>query len=348
MTIPSQMMLQLGAQHFPKALLPEGGRTALKRLGKAAHGSSLILYECRLRGKNGAQVDISTRYDRIKAGPQKLRDLCEKMRSQPDAPDDYWYILDKFAQSWDTHPDISEIETLYLEYDCNAFGHADTPPAIFFVMENGLTASPAATFKCLTAFADVTPERQRIMSRLFEFADQYRLVVEKILGLMLSRDGEFRLMFRARGKDELTGFLRDINWPGDIQACITHWESIFCVREHVRIVLGVSQNEIHPDYGFEIFTFSDDSANDFLDWLTTSYPQTLARCLALSEWSGLAGVYIGNQVVPEFVAQARNIDVLSTRPAFTKNINHFKLNFSHSGLSAAKVYLAISEFDSET
>lgn len=339
-------MLALGAYHFPKALLPDDGASALLRLGEAVQGSTLVLYECRLSGE-AKPIDISTKYWRHGGGAEALEQLANQMgRGSSDASHIAWQQIETFATNWATngnsHPALIAVDHIYLEYDCDRHGLTATAPAIFFSFKDGIDqAQIEGLQQVLNPFE--TDERGflNVMQSLFESTKRNEGRLGELLGLMLSRDRESRIMIKGDQVEQFVRPLSDIGWSGSIETAASILSNIPVPLKGVRLVVGYGQTW-SSDFGFEIFGQTDDEHKAIQHWLSETYPIDRSRINALNDWVGGAGFLHNGRLIHDFTARAMGLDEQDLPTACNKQINHYKLNIRADRVIDVKAYLALS------
>jgi hypothetical protein len=178
------------------------------------------------------------------------------------------------------------------------------------------------------------------LQALFALADTVGVPLGRLLGLMLSRSGEVRVMLKGEPGD-IASLLQRLGWTGDAAFAKRALDAVPVRTDGLRFVLGRGvSGGWNPDFGIEVFCADETEHEAVRGWLTGLLGQDRDRVQALEAWRGGAGFLDGGRLVHDFAVPTPGPNDLPS--AAIKTVNHYKLNYAGGRLSEAKAYLSLA------
>ena len=329
----SAQILELAIAHFPKALLRDGEAESLRAVAGAVAPMTALYFECRLKGRD-MPVDVSQHFSASAGGPAALLALARRHADSADS----WQRLAAFAAEWRAGGPLVEFG---LEHDRGV-----AVPALFGGVATGLAEDRAAVAAFLAALVPESGVAWARMSAAIDAAGRHGLVAGRLIGAMLSRDGQLRCVFRGLRPQPAMAFLREIGWPGDVDALGALLAQPPFASEAARLVLGFAPDPV-AGCGIEmIYRKGDtgeglDGRDALLAWLVDQGLAEPERVAALAEWNGpITPMSAGTDWPDALIAEdlRAGFDPLVY---FTKSLSHVKLNIADGRIVEAKAYLAL-------
>lgn len=211
--------MDLAIARFPAGLLPEGATAALRDAAGHLAPDTQLYFECRLAGEDRA-IDVSQHFFAAGGGARALGDLARRRLASGEGPDvEIWRRLADFADAWSSTPGLSEaIVEIGLEHDQAPGGDWAAPPAVFAAFPGDILDGQAAGEQFVTGVAPGSRDAWRALVAAIECARSHGLIPGRMVGAMLSRDGQLRCMVRGLTPSATQRFLAAIGWPGDLEA----------------------------------------------------------------------------------------------------------------------------------
>ena len=319
------------------------GVPALERLRRAASRlpaalSRCIYLECRPTAPDRVDliVDVDASGREILAGRNPAIELSAALRADPT-----WARVATYMRAWLDPNDrlAASVADAWLEFDLG--GDDDLPPPSVFVDFAGVVfrdQSPERRFDAL-ARAGHALDTSLTESAVAEVRRCIAALPPSAMllyaGFMLARDTDaIRLCIMGLSPTELASYLRDIRWPGDVDA-VHAMTTEFAQRESggqsqpaiIHLDVGAA---IGPNIGLE-YPFArhsqltgDLAEGTFLDALVAREFMTSDYRAALGEWPGHERRTLAHELWPSVVA---------------RRVNHVKLVSRDGTAFDAKFYL---------
>jgi hypothetical protein len=324
----ARQTIELALAHLPETLVSNSQCTALRALAPALAPGRQLYFEVRLAGADDA-IDVSQHFFVERGGVAALR---RHAGGQPSAA---WSRIARFAACWPEWPAITE---LGFEHDAGV-----AAPAVFAAFRGNVLDDRAAAEAFVRSVAPAAEAAWRRLVAALETAEACGLVPGRMIGVMLSRDGQLRCMIRGLSIAGLRDFLGRSNWTGDTEAMFGLLEAPTLLCEGTRLVLGFAP-EMTPDWGIEVIhrpIAEDDSARStLLEWLVGAGLADPARVDAVRAWRGAITPVNARADWPD----AMIVDDLrwGRRSHFESFLNHVKINVAGGQPRPAKAYLALA------
>lgn len=330
----SAQTLELAIAHFPKVLLPAGEADALRGVAGAVAPMTTLYFECRLKGRD-MPVDVSQHFSASAGGPAALLALARRHADSAAS----WQRLSAFAADWRAGGPLVEFG---LEHDRGV-----KVPALFGGVATGLAEDRAAVATFLATLVPESGAAWARMSAAIDAAGRHGLVAGRLIGAMLSRDGQLRCVFRGLRPEPVMAFLREIGWPGDVPALGTLLAQAPFGSDAARLVLGFAPDPV-AGFGIEMIYRKGDTGESIdgrdalLAWLVDQSLAEPERVAALDVWDGpITPMSPGTEWPDALVAEDLRAG-FKPLVYFTKSLSHVKLNISDGRIVEAKAYLALA------
>jgi len=338
--------MDLAIARFPAGLLPEGATAPLRDAAVHLAPDTQLYFECRLVGEDRA-IDVSQHFFAAAGGARALGDLARRRMASDGAADiETWRRVADFADAWPSAPDLAKaIVEIGLEHDQAPGGDWTAPPAVFAAFRGDILDNRAAGEQFVTAVAPGSREAWRALISAIECARSHGLVPGRMVGAMLSRDGQLRCMVRGLTSPATQRFLTAVGWAGDLDALQALLREPPLAGDATRLVLGFAP-DLTADCGLEVIHAQDADGRARLDallvWLVERGLADAGRVNALAGWPG---------PVTPLSAEADWPDALIARDLATSRtaldylnafISHVKINISGGRPLPAKVYLGLA------
>lgn len=256
-----------------------------------------------------------------------------------------------FLKAWACGDDaeLHAIDRVFLEWDA--------------LRDQAFSAAPAL-FLPVDLRADTPLERRRrrqVLSSVFSrlcsegggamlartLDDSLRGASISHIGIMSGRGNAVRVNYRGVASGKLTGFLHDLEWPGDIPLAAGHFDALVELSDRVTVALDFREYLL-PSIGFEVFL--DHPLGVGARWSRVfDYFQQHATCTqakreALCNVRGCIRSYADtlDWPAPWIIATVRaSPDV---NPFFRTDVSHLKLTLGVDGHLCAKAYITGQHF----
>jgi hypothetical protein len=200
-----------------------------------------------------------------------------------------WRRIRDFARAWmDDSSPLSEVLSVWLEYDVRGSSSGVPTPLIFFTVEPHVSPAPAL---------EILQHRPLASPRLATFRRCWEAVPPtvryKTAGILYSRPTEaIRLIFIIR-HDDAFRYLERVGWPGSVGELARRVEKFLGFHGEVALHVDAHPEGVEPQVGMEIYAdedaLYDGTGGDFGPLLDAAVEQSL--CLpeirdALNAWPG--------------------------------------------------------------
>ncbi len=197
----------------------------------------------------------------------------------------------------------------------------------------------------MTAVAPGSRDAWRALVSAVECARSHGLIPGRMVGAMLSRDGQLRCMVRGLTPPATQRFLTAVSWPGDLDALQALLREPPLAGDATRLVLGFAP-DLTADCGLEAIHAQDANGRARLDallgWLVERGLADAERVRALAAWPGaITPLEAGANWPDALIAR----DLASPRTGFeyfNAFISHVKINISEGRPLPAKAYLGLA------
>ncbi|MEI9852225.1 MAG: hypothetical protein WDN24_16750 [Sphingomonas sp.] len=320
--------IDLAIAHLPPELLSPAQAGGLRAAAHDLAPGQQLYFEVRLAGEDRA-IDVSQHFYAESGGAAALLALAARGSSPA------WRRIADFARAWPRLPAIAEIG---LEHDAGI-----ATPAVFAAFATGMLADRAAGQAFVEAVApDALPGWRHALAAL-ETAEACGLTGGRMIGAMLSRDGQLRAMVRGLSPAGLAGFLDAAGWPGDRAAMLGLLGTPALMHGATRLVLGFAP-EMAADWGIEVIHARDAAGEAgrraLLAWLVEAGLAEPGRVAALAAWTGAITPVDARADWPD----AMILDDLRSgrRSRFAAFVSHVKINVEQGRARPAKAYLSLA------
>lgn len=320
--------MELALAHLPSALMGPDQAEALRGVAPHLAPGQQLYFEFRLGGED-ASIDVSQHFFADRGGAEALLALAERIASPA------WERIAAFARAWPRLPGIAEIG---LEHDAGV-----ATPAVFAAFRTSMLADRAAGRAFI---ALVAPEALESWSRALaalEAAEACGLTGGRMVGAMLSRDGQLRSMVRGLSAGGVRGLLDAVGWSGNRATMLELIAGSPLMQPATRLVFGFAP-EMAADWGVEIIhaqgSEGDAERSALVAWLVDAGLAEQGRAEALRAWSGAITPVDARADWPD----AMIIDDLrlGRRSHFAAFVNHVKINVAAGRPHPAKAYLSLA------
>ena len=337
--------MNLAIARFPAGLLPEGATATLRDAAGHLAPDTQLYFECRLAGEDRA-IDVSQHFFAA-GGARALGDLARRRLASGEGPDiETWRRLADFVDTWSSTADLAKaIVEIGLEHDQAPGGDWTAPPAVFAAFRGDILDERTAGEQFVTAVAPGSRDAWRALITAIECARSHGLVPGRMVGAMLSRDGQLRCMVRGLTPSATQRFLAAIGWPGDLDALQALLRQPPLAGDATRLVLGFAP-DLTAECGLEAIHAQDANGRAglgaLLEWLVERGLADAERVSALAAWPGAITPLEASADWPDAMI-AR--DLASPRTGFeyfNAFISHVKINISGGRPLPAKAYLGLA------
>lgn len=341
-------LTDLAIAHFPAALLPPGGGERLRVVAPHLAPATPLYFECRLG--EGEAIDVSQHFFRTEDGARRLQGLADRrLAAVYGRAAEAWRRIAGLAAWWGRDDALArQIVEIGLEYDASPAGGIEPVPALFAAFADGVLPNRRA----VEAFVDLLlPAGSTAWPRLvavLEIAEARGMQAGRMVGLMMSRDGEMRSMIRRLSPEAVRSLLEEAGWAGDIGHLASLLSLPVMRTDAARLVLGFAPDLV-PACGIEIIhslgAEGRAATAALLDWLVAEGLARPDRSRALGEWQGQLTPLEARAPWPDALI-ARDITGPADRfTVLNRFVNHVKLNLSQGAIVAVKAYLTLQEVE---
>lgn len=334
----SAQVLQLAAAHVPDAWLALAERKALLAMAEVVAPLQTLYFECRLTGR-GRPVDVSQHFLADDVDSAALLALAERRIAAAPQDDSLWQRVAAFARAW--HDNRRSIVEFGLEHDLGV-----SIPAVFAGVPTGLGEDRDAAGRFLAMLNPVSEPGWKQMIVAINAAQREGLVPGRLIGAMLSRDGQLRCVFRNLAPRPVAAFLSAIDWPGDIPALIDLLSKPVFRTPAARLVLGFGPTPL-ADCGIEMIYRTPEGTpirgcEGLINWLIGQDLADRDTQALLAAWSGIITPANARSAWPDALILEDLAQSFASPMTFSATLSHFKLNLAASRPVAAKAYLAFT------
>jgi hypothetical protein len=294
------------------------------------------------------QVDLQQCVLSQDGGPQRLREFLTGRFTSATSTSSKWVRVDGFLAQWGDTSSVlhREIPELWLELD-NLGTSTPSPetelPLSFFL---GLKAQPGRLqdrFKVAKEAIDLLLETawrdwQANVKICFESCGEEAFISH--LGVMLGRPAPaLRINIKQLQVDGVAKFLRDVDWPGNVEEVMAFLESLDELGGFT-ICLDVGA-EIFPQIAFECVPKRSEDAhawNGFLDSIVQKGWCLPEKRDALLLWPGFITPANSEAPWPASLIHASLLKPVDQFTVFERQISHVKLTLRPGRTVEAKAY----------
>ncbi|MGZ9098670.1 MAG: hypothetical protein ACXW3O_03115 [Brevundimonas sp.] len=337
--------IDLALARLPPALLPEGGFDAARRVPLFLAPGLQLYFECRLAGDDRS-VDVSQHFFADQGGATALAALSDRCGTLQGESGATWRRLGEFARLWSEDGDLAgAIAEVGLEHDLGPDGDWVAAPAAFAAFRSDVATDRAAGRRFV---GTVVPGGLAAWDRALAVVDRavaHGLTPGRMVGAMLSRDGQLRLMLRGLSAPAVERFLREVGWPGEIAPLLALLAQPALSGPETRLVLGFAP-DLTADCGLEIIHEPAEAGaagrRALLAWLVSAGLAEADRVAALETWVGMITPAAAGAPWPDGLI-ARDLASPSGELAgFNGFPSHVKLNIRAGRPMPAKIYLGLA------
>ena len=346
MTSLARQTMDLAIARLPARLMPEGAAARLRKAAGHLAPDVPLYFECRLAGADHS-IDVSQHLFADDGGAEALRSLAERsLKAGGGAGADAWRRLAALADAWSSDAVLAGgIVEIGLEHDQAPDGDWSRPPAVFAAFRGDILDDRAAGEQFMATVAPGSLAAWRALISAVECAGSHGLVPGRMVGAMLSRDGQLRCMVRGLGPPATRKFLTAVGWPGDHDALVDLLAQPPLAGEATRLVLGYGP-ELAGDCGIEVIEPLDAGGRlrliALLNWLVERELADGERVRALDVWPGAVtpldatGDWPDALILRDLGAARAGFDY------FNAFISHVKINVARGRPLPAKAYLGFA------
>jgi hypothetical protein len=335
--------MDLAIARLPARLMPEGAAARLRPAAGYLAPDVQLYFECRLAGADQS-IDVSQHLFAGDGGAVALRSLAE--RSLKAGGGVAWRRLAALGDAWSSDAVLAGgIVEIGLEHDQAPPGAWPRPPAVFAAFRCDILDDRAAGEQFMATVAPSSLEAWRALISAVECAGSQGLVPGRMVGAMLSRDGQLRCMVRGLGPPATRKFLTATGWPGDQDALVDLLAQPPLAGEATRLVLGFGP-DLAGDCGIEVIEPRDARGRlrliALLNWLVERDLADGERVRALDGWPGAVTPLDPTADWPDALI-LRDLGAARTGiDYFNAFISHVKINFVRGRPLPAKAYLGFA------
>lgn len=341
----TRQTIDLALARLPAVLLPDGGFDALGRIPEFLAPGLQLYFECRLAGDDRS-VDVSQHFFADQGGAAALTALADRCGTLDGEGGETWRRLGDFARLWSDDDGVAGVITeVGLEHDLGPDGDWVAAPAAFAAFRSDVSTDRAAGRRFVET---VVPGGLAAWERALEVVDCARahgLTPGRMVGAMLSRDAQLRLMLRGLSARAVEGFLREVGWAGEMAPLLALLSQPALAGPGTRLVLGFAPGTM-TDCGLEIIHERTEAGSagrrSLLEWLVFAQLADPARVAALDDWIGAVTPANAGGPWPDALI-ARDLATPSCELAwFNGFLSHVKLNIRAGRPLPAKIYLGLA------
>lgn len=337
--------IDLALARLPTDLLPEGGFEAVRNVPFFLAPGLQLYFECRLAGDDRS-IDVSQHFFADQGGPAALATLADRCGMLDGEDGATWRRLGDFARLWSDDDGVAgAITEVGLEHDLGPDGDWVAAPAAFAAFRSDVATDRAAGRRFVET---VVPGGLAAWERALEVVDcalAHGLTPGRMVGAMLSRDAQLRLMLRGLSARAVEGFLREVGWAGEMAPLLALLSQPALAGPGTRLVLGFAPG-LTADCGLEIIHERTEpgaaARRSLLAWLVSAKLAERGRVDALEAWVGMLTPADAGAPWPDALI-ARDLATPSGDLAwFNGFLSHVKLNIRAGHPLPAKIYLGLA------
>ncbi len=337
--------IDLALARLPIALLPEGGFEAVRNVPFYLAPGLQLYFECRLAGDDRS-IDISQHFFADQGGPAALAALADRCETLGGDGGATWRRLGDFGRFWSGDDGVAgAITEIGLEHDLGRDGVWVPAPAVFAAFRSDVGADRAAGRQFVEMVVPGALAAWEHALAVLDCAIAHRLTPGRMVGAMLSRDAQLRLMLRGLSAPAVEGFLREVGWAGEMEPLLALLSQPALSGPETRLVLGFGP-KLTTDFGLEIIHERTESGasgrRSLLEWLSSVGLAESSRVAALEDWVGTITPADAGGAWPDALI-ARDLVAPSGELArFNGFLSHVKLNIRAGRPLPAKIYLGLA------
>lgn len=337
--------IELALARLPAALRPEGGFQAVRRAPVFLAPGLQLYFECRLAGDDGA-IDVSQHFFADDGGAASLAALADRCGELAGEAGKTWRRLGHFARLWASDGELAAaVREVGLEHDLGPDGDWVAAPAAFAAFRTDVSGDRAAGRRFVET---VVPDGLAAWERALEVVDRataHGLVPGRMVGAMLSRDAQLRVMLRGLSAPAVERFLDEIGWPGAQPLLLNLLSEPALSGPETRLVLGFAP-DLTVDCGLEIIHERSEAGavgrQALLEWLVSAGLAERGRVDALDEWIGALTPANAEAPWPDALIARDLASAAGDLACFNGFLSHVKLNIRTGRLLPAKIYLGLT------
>jgi hypothetical protein len=304
-------------------------------------------FECRL-ADDTSPIDLLQAVLREAGGPARLRQHIETtaLAAQPA-----WQRVREFCTAWSVPASAlnAGMERIWLEFDLDGAGWAESAPSVFLTFDTERAAFPDSfglALQALPWLLGQPPSRPLAEALEACFRACTGRVVVSHVGVMLARAGQaLRVNVPRLTPSQAPSFLRQVGWPGDLAHVQALLDWVYARADHVTLALDVGA-AVSLRLGLECSVDETQPPADqarrwevMLDDLAARGVCTPARRDAVLAWPGLTLPNAAPQPWPaHLIAQSLSAPA-GEFSALRRRISHLKLVHQPAQPWQAKAYL---------
>lgn len=343
MTQLASQTMDLAIARLPASLMPDGAAATLQQAAGYMAPDVQLYFECRLAGADRS-IDVSQHLFAGDGGADALRSLAE--RGLKAGGGDAWRRLATLADAWSSTPTLNGgVVEIGLEHDQAPDGDWRRPPAVFAAFRGDILDDRAAGEQFVAIVAPGSRAAWGALISAVECARSHGLVPGRMVGAMLSRDGQLRCMVRGLTPSATERFLAAVGWPGDPETLRGLLRATPLADDATRLVIGFAPH-LTGDCGLEVIHTQDAAGRArlgaLLEWLVARGLADVERVRGLSDWVGAITPLDPAAAWPDAMI-ARDLTTPRTEfETFNAFISHVKINIAGGRPLPAKAYLGLA------